>query len=803
MRLAPQPCVTETKSGQEMATLSELLSKWRIFGCIAASGYFVLLMAPWRFSMPGSGLDASAQIAVAHAFVSGWQWGRDIIFAFGPLGFLYSKPFVHGTLLITVTFWTAAALAIVFNVLALLRPLPFLLSGVLFLFFCTALAFSNVDALCFMVPMLAAIGHFRAPNPVSIKLTLLLAVVAGVAALIKVSFGVLSLLVFVILDVDRARIRTLPSYCPTFLAAFMLSYLCAGQEPQFLAPLIQQSLETMSGYSEAMQLWGNTIELTLFLLSMAVAGLAVLYAEFFAARTDVSFAHKLMLTVCLGALCLVIFKAGFVRQDLHTLISFGAVGAGMVVYAASVVLRLKRGIAAGLVVIAATMATFPLLRFAVHSKNFGIFPRLVEAPLRELAAAGSFIANPEAWLFRLGQQRDQHLAVIRREIPLPSLDGTVDMIPSSQAAIMSHGLDYRPRPNLQEYAAYTGALADLNLRFIRSERAPKYIFHSTGSIDDHYPSLADGPMWPEFLSRYEPLRFEGRHLLLRRRLKPVEDILSEPVRTTVHIGENVALPDRGARFITIETRKTLFGRVAQLLFRPGLISLTVKLANGTERTYRLVPEIARRGFVLSPLVDNNVVMAALFAGKPELFPQQDIVGFRIDVDGFAALVFQPSMDIRIQALRPEKWRMPSLDSEIELRIARYRNLIVAANSSALGPPWVALEFDQLFAHAPTKMSIPAPDAGRLTVGFGIRDGAWTGAVKTGGVCFRVSHGDTADAAVMIWQRCLRPATVGDDRGEQTASIAFAGQSKIFLETDCAGDCSADWSYWSRIDVAPQ
>jgi len=53
--------------------------------CVA---YALLLLAPWRFVLPAPGLDPSWIQVVAHAAQAGWQWGRDIVFTYGPLGYL-------------------------------------------------------------------------------------------------------------------------------------------------------------------------------------------------------------------------------------------------------------------------------------------------------------------------------------------------------------------------------------------------------------------------------------------------------------------------------------------------------------------------------------------------------------------------------------------------------------------------------------------------------------------------------------------------------------------------------------------
>jgi hypothetical protein len=256
------------------------------------------------------------------------------------------------------------------------------------------------------------------------------------------------------------------------------------------------------------------------------------------------------------------------------------------------------------------------------------------------------------------------LAAIRSAIPLASLDGPVDSIPPIQSAIIAHGLDYRPRPALQETSAYAGNLIEANLAFIRGDRAPKYIIHSTGSIDGRYPSLADGPMWPTLLSLYEPDRLQGKNLILRRRAAAVGSLLSAPVQAVARAGQGINVPVSGPVFVNIRTRKTFFGHVAQLLFKPGEMSLTVKLMDGSARSYKIIPEVVRHGFVLSPLIDDNEKLAALSAGYPELYPNSQVVAFQVDLDGLAKFVYEPTLEIEARPLQTEKLRARSPDTEI-------------------------------------------------------------------------------------------------------------------------------------------
>ena len=652
-----------TMAVQSLKASGERLRWRRTFNVIAVI-YLTLLIGPWQFSMPKPGLDWSYHAVIAHALVSGWEWGRDVILTFGPLGILYSRLFVEGTLLTTVVFWILVALVLAINFLDLAKSVPLSWACILFIGFALPFTYERVEPVFFVIPLLAAIGTFRSPRPVATWKILFLVLLAGPAALIKLSFGILSLAIFLVLDTDRALRKTLPLYTPIFLVSVLAGYLYAGQNPLYFPEFLSRSVGAVSGYSEAMQLWGSSLELGFFLL--AGAAVAALFWHFELRRADTRrpLVRTALFAACLGLFLFMIFKAGFVRQDLHTITSWDALSAGVAAYIASVWHRIDshRTVACSIGVM--VFAGIYSMLVQASWGQLDLWNKVVGVPVQQLASAAIFVADPDAWLLHNRRSREATLAAIRKGTPLSHLDDFVDSIPPIQSPVLAHGLDYRPRPNVLEHMGYTAALVEANLEFIRSERAPRYIIHGTGSIDGRYPSLADGPMWPELLRFYEPLRLEGNFLLLRRRTVALNDILSEPMQAAATLGRGVAIPVSGPVFVSIAVRQTFFGRIAQLLFKPGEIWLTVKLADDSTRSYRLIPGIARHGFVLSPLIENNSALAALSAGRAELLNRLNVVAFQIDADPLAKLAYESTFEVQVRALQTQKLRALSPDSEI-------------------------------------------------------------------------------------------------------------------------------------------
>ena len=320
-------------------------------------------------------------------------------------------------------------------------------------------------------------------------------------------------------------------------------------------------------------------------------------------------------------------------------------------------------LAAGAVV----FATVYSMRVQAEYGELDLWNKLVGGPAQQVASAAIFVWDHDAWLQHQRDRRKAAIARIQRAVPLPPLDGPVDSIPAIQSPILAHGLDYRPRPALHETNAVTGNLIEANLKFLRSDRAPRYVIHSAGSIDRRYPSLPDGPLWPELMRLYEPDRLAGTYLVLRRRAAALEGILSEPVQASARVGQPIATPMSGPIFVNIRTRKTFLGRIVQFLFKPGTMWLAVKLADGSVQTYRIIPELVRHGFVLSPLIDDNEKLSALFAGYPELYPKSRVVAFQVNLDALAKFAYEPTIEVEVRRLLTEKLRAQTSATEIQSR----------------------------------------------------------------------------------------------------------------------------------------
>jgi hypothetical protein len=205
---------------------------------------------------------------------------------------------------------------------------------------------------------------------------------------------------------------------------------------------------------------------------------------------------------------------------------------------------------------------------------------------------------------------------IRAEYPLPELNGGVDVYPWDQVIIFAHGWRYAPRPVFQSYSAYTPELAEMNAAHMRSDYAADNLLFAVRTLDGRFPSLDDGCSWPELLTRYDVRGAAKDFVLLKKSALPREYHLVPLKDSPIRFAEPVALPTagNGPIWAKLEINQTTLESLISAFYKPPSLTLAVSLRGGQRFYFRLIPGMARSGFLLSPLINDNASYVALATG---------------------------------------------------------------------------------------------------------------------------------------------------------------------------------------------
>ena len=451
------------------------------------------------------------------------------------------------------------------------------------------------------MPALAALAVLIRPGAPS-AFVLLAAVATGAAALAKFSIVPVAIIAFAIIDIEFLRERRFPVGLGAFVAAVIGWFAFLQGGVAYLIAFLRYSLEVAGGYAAAMGLSGSGIQLASF-LALVAAFAAIVIVQIVRSSDRKSRTGQVLIAVVLAAMGFVGFKTGFVRYDLHSLYAWNALAIAAAAYLAFLIdIRFALPVAAISVVSLITTWALPTgeIRHFVSSAIEG----RVLAIGTDLQEVVRLAANPRDWLRARAVAMEKGRAETRAALPIPPLEGSVDALPSIQSAVIAAGLNYRPRFTVQEYVAYTRALIDQNHVSWFGPRAPDYILFGLTPIDGRFPALSDGPLWPDLLRYYEPVQRQIDYAVLHRRSTPLPSLLGKPVTRVIRLGERFEL-SKEPSFLTLDIRLNGLGRAMSVLFRPPSVDLHLIYADGRETVNRIIPEIARAGFVITPIVENS------------------------------------------------------------------------------------------------------------------------------------------------------------------------------------------------------
>ncbi len=557
----------------------------------------LLVAMPWDPRMPQLGLATSWRQTLEYAFEAHLQYGRDLVFAYGPLGFAQISAYSPGTYLWVLAIRGSMLVVLGLFYFKLLRRLP-IAYGAAVAFTVVAASSVSKDFASGAVPVVATLVLFD--DNVSTADSAGLAFLCGVTSLMKFTYFSLIVAVYLMTTLYGAfRRRVYPIPLALWLLALALLYLLAGQNLSLFWEFFRGSLSMATGYSEAMQSYGPQREVYYFCL---LAG--TLLAIFAVSELRDRGAWALFPTCALALIVFVSFKEGFVRHDFdHQSIAVPWLIVNIAICAGWMSRRRLNLAAAALFVVAVGYFFISVAGPA----------QLIRVAANKLSAMGELAENGTR---PLDDRYQQALARVRQEAPLPKVSGDTDIYPFEQSALLASGNRYNPRPEFQSLTAYTSYLIQRNVDFLK-QSAPKTVFFDIAPIDGRLAAFEDGASWPELLTRYN-IANSSHFLQLDRRDFPGSYLTTPMLKTLLDFEEPLKIgnDDDSMIWAHIDLQQTLAGRLLTALTKAPIVNLEATFRDGRVRQYRILPAAAAAGFLLSPVVENRFDFLAL--QRPEI-----------------------------------------------------------------------------------------------------------------------------------------------------------------------------------------
>jgi hypothetical protein len=572
-----------------------------------------------------------ASYAAAHHL----QWGRDVVFTYGPLGFLTSD-YYWGNFFWPILLWAGAfALAVTAALVPLLGRLP----GAIRLALYAALPLLTVptwldlgfDPIRILSVAVLGIACLPCERPGALRLVTT-GLVLTVLSLTKFSYCVYGAFTFIIIAASNrsAYCRNTAISAGSSLLSFLGICLWSGQSIANIFLHITRSIQMAAGYSAAMAIPATGFDLNAG-IALLIFFLGLVLTTWFGSsdwrgRTD--------RVAIVAAGIFLAWKEGFVRAEVHVMVFFvyaffmaGLLPALLsfewpaqterIDSAKGSPLTPRSPLFAGHVLTLSAVCILLSLAAVMCNKDYkaAIHNGLVARNRNTLTA----LFRPATFKLEL----ERYLDTMRHEADLPEIraivgGNTVGAMNLDQDVAILNGLNYAPHPVFVNYAAYTPELQRLNSEFFNSRKAPEYLLWHTGSIDGRFPTLDDGEVPLRILKNYTPVTQEKGFLLWKRKSAgETSYCLSNERESYGSLDQWLPIPAEPT-WLRIECKQSFFGAIRSLLYRPSQLRLEVQLENGEFRSYRLLPGNTRHGFVISPFLRADYQLIEAARVSPEL-----------------------------------------------------------------------------------------------------------------------------------------------------------------------------------------
>jgi len=403
----------------------------------------------------------------------------------------------------------------------------------------------------------------------------------------------------------------------------LLLWLGLGQSLMDFPDFFTGSMEITAGYSEAMARQANrpAVELPGYIIGCAVLLLAALFVAP-GMRSGKDLRRTLVLLCFTIAICGVTLKRGFVRHDSHASSAFStltllALGIGFTALVDG------RRLAANIAFITYAFA------MVCHAHGDG-WDRQEFLPKGQMLNVMKVALGkvPPPWKDLDARFEKAKQDIITRE-PLPSLEGSVDIISYNQGLLFAHGLLWKPRPVFQSYSCYTPKLIELNGTALERE-GPANLLFRVQPIDNRIATQEDSMIWRRILEWYSVAGKPSDFLHLKRRPTALPWVSEEIAAGTARIGELIDLPDTppgSVLWISIDMKSTFADRLRSLLFKPQETYIITNGPRGASRNRYLV-SAGQTGFIISPRIQSIDDLEALLTGQ--LPPDGDVRHFSLE-----------------------------------------------------------------------------------------------------------------------------------------------------------------------------
>jgi hypothetical protein len=575
------------------------------------------------WNTPYINLDSSWQIALNLAIKQQLIWGKDIVFTYGPLGYLstglpvYTSAFLIGLFTLYISASGGFFLYILFKAVKqkyeLIFITVFLLLNGHFLFLRDSIAL-YFYTLFFMLYYLNS-GKWYSIIPVIINCIL--------AFFIKVNTGIILIFIFVtfLIYIYRTLLISFKEFLAYLITFTLLIFLLSYHLQVDLLFYIKNSLPIIDGYNDAMALFPE-VDALFFAVLIIVS---LLLPFFIYSKLMLNSKQAIFLFLNVALLLFIIFKQSFVRGDSYHYYLFFASSPFLVflIYFFNDIYKIKRHVYYTLIITCLlSIAGFKGQRIKILASNLGYI------------SISKYMGH---YIFFPSKKLDDSNETKSRELPERVKDTigdkTADVLGYELSYLYFNNLTYNPRPVIQSYSAYGPELIQMNVNKYESKTAPDFVLYHPGSIDGRHPFWDESPIYLSLFKNYIivdtfssiNLSFDefGTHnkvpnkLFLFKKNNKKKNITKTVLKDTlIHFNTEINIPySNNIIYMEMESELTPTGKMQRILFQPSLVHMKLHYTDGDSTHCRLVLPVMKAGVPINKKVIDPDAAYLFFSTK--------------------------------------------------------------------------------------------------------------------------------------------------------------------------------------------
>jgi hypothetical protein len=589
-----------------------------ILGCVffLPSAFYV---------MPDFGSEESWHLTINKAVTEGWGFGDRIVWTYGPLGFYETRcpygisplSFLGLDLFVLLVFaWLA------FDALTLKFDSVLAWACTVTLFTCKRLIHDQASSALYCVIIFLLIRNLAKPGAVA-SAALVLASVLGL--FVKVNFGLVSVFLCAVIFVFKASWREKSAILWLILLAAQIggAWALASYLHTNLIAYVKSALAIVREYNDGMALgpwpewappgfgiahWMTFLFFWAFVISILV----------FIRKRGFSRESVLFISI-VGIATFVLYKTSVVRSDYNHnksfLLGFPIIMLTLLIHGPESPRPIWRGFFLGLTVYAGILMFSEygnLLIFLQREYLKVFFPVKYVKGIADYQSVRDWKAYTNYSLSKFPER------AVPEDIARVIGTNSIDVFPFEATLPLGRGMNFQPRPVPQTYCAMGRELESRNVDYLRSDRAPRYIFYVAGekgfSPDGRYPLWEEPAVKRVLRQRYKPdvvfNSTQGAQPEMEPGKAPVfifelnsaaPNQKEETVATkTERTGVEFTLPEQeGELYARIKFNKTVLGRIVSFLYRGAPVDARFQLADGTEKKGRIIPSNLETGVLVN------------------------------------------------------------------------------------------------------------------------------------------------------------------------------------------------------------